>query len=114
MSHCSVLSWAAWRLGGHVRHRIVAYHMRCYWVLDRQFLRLSVKHPTYRATGYVGYDHVAGELVAHWLDWMGGRSSASIGKGADWAKRCSSCFSTRPASRTHVHVRQARPGRRAC
>lgn len=70
-----------WLLAGLVGHRHVSYAMRGYWVLDRQFLRLSIKHPAYRATAHIGHDHVQGRLVAHWLDTMGGRAAATLGYG---------------------------------
>ena len=71
----------AWRLAGLVGRRQVEYVMRGYWVLDHQFLRLGVKHPSYRATVHIGHDHVRNHLVAHWLDTMGGRAASTLGFG---------------------------------
>jgi hypothetical protein len=70
-----------WLLVGSVGRRRVAYTMRGYWVLDHRFFRLSVKHPSYRATVHIGYDHVRKSLIAHWLDTLGGRPSATLGLG---------------------------------
>src|SRR5690349_3701892 len=70
-----------WLLMGSVGRRRVAYTMRGYWVLDHRFLRLSVKHRAYQATVHVGYDAVRRCFVAHWLDTLGGRPSATLGLG---------------------------------
>ena len=70
-----------WTLQGSIRGRDATYEMRARWVLDHQFVRINLRHPRYRATIYLGRDHISSRYVLHWLDVGGGRLSQTLGYG---------------------------------
>lgn len=74
-----------WAMSGRVRGRPAEYTFHAEWVLNHQFLELTMRDvaqpPVYQATVYMGYDNTSDRYVTHWLDMFGGRFSETLGYG---------------------------------
>jgi hypothetical protein len=74
-----------WAMTGRVRGRPAEYVCHAEWVLNHQFLQLTMRDvaqpPAYQATVYLGYDNASDRYVTHWLDAFGGRFSETLGYG---------------------------------
>lgn len=74
-----------WSATGNIGGDNIAYHLEAHWVLNHQFIELSMVDtaatPQYAANVFIGYDCVSERYVAHWIDNFGARFSETLGYG---------------------------------
>ena len=74
-----------WDLNGKIGNEPVANNCSAQWVLNHQFIELSLvdtaKIPTYAAKIFIGYDCISERYIVHWIDNYGGRFSETLGYG---------------------------------
>lgn len=71
-----------WDATGRVRGHDVNSRVTAEWILNHQFLQLTLSDTSYEAWIFIGYDLRSERYVIHWLDVFGGRFSETLGYGS--------------------------------